>query len=357
MKNIFVISIIISLLPVISKSQEIIDKVSKSFAGVESIEVKGFFCSVEIEEGVGSTVQFEGEISASKQYDSYLIKYEQNLNHLRVWVEVPNKMNAQINGFLKFEIPRNVSVTVKNISGNVSVSGVGYKELVLYTVSGSIKVEDIPCDADLATVSGSISGKFINGDLTAKTTSGTIITSNVLGNLVANSISGSIKAFDINGYANLSNVSGSINLNNILKDVTVSTVSGTLFIAETYSNVTGRNVSGKIEVKDVKGNLKLSNVSGKITLNNIIGEFDISSTSSSIQGSSVMITGNSQFKTGAGSIDIELLNASNSLSYELRSTSGSLEAEKIKSEKRLSIKDGPLTISGSTVSGSQKYHR
>jgi hypothetical protein len=68
-----------------------------------------------------------------------------------------------------------------------------------------------------------------------------------------------------------------------------------------------------------------------------------------------MIIGDSNFKTTSGSIGIALLNVPKSLSFDLQSSSGRLEAGGIKASKRLLVNDGPVKITGNSASGGIKF--
>ena len=346
--RIIILSVIFVLYHTNCASQPIVDKVSETFAGVNTINVKGIFCPVEFEQGSGSNVQFEGEI---RHEDSsaglYKIRYEQKENQLDVWIEMLNpnihKVNAvlgKINrppGVLRFSTPKDMLINIENVSGNVTVSDVG-REIKVKTSSGRITVRDISCDAVLSSVSGSISAEFVNG------------------NLEARSSSGSIKTTDIKGTANIAAVSGSLRILNVLNDVKASTSSGSLFVSHVYSNVSGKTVSGKVELKNIKGNIQLQSSSGRISITDVVGEINASTTSGSINGNKVMITGNSSFKSSSGNINIGLLNSPISLGYDLTSSSGRLEVDNLKGQKKLTITEGAIKITSNTVSGNQKFY-
>ena len=320
-----------------AKSQNLLDKVEETFANVNSIHVKGVMCKVEFEAIPGSAVRFEGEIRSTKNYEDFRIRYEQKGEQLNVWIDMPKNITGQNKGLLYFEAPKNVLIKVENISGNVSVIGVGRDNLSVSSVSGSINVSDIPCNASLKSVSGSINATMINGDLNATSTSG------------------SINVSDVTGFANIDGSSGSANIQNVMKTVNASTLSGMLKITGVYSDVKAKSISGLLDLTDIKGKMTLNNTSGEIRLTDIIGDINASTISGAIRGNSVMITGNSNFNSTSGSINFVLLNAEKTLSYELKSASGRIEANGIKGTKELIITEGAIKIKSRTVSGSQKF--
>lgn len=334
-----ILGIILWMIPFISKSQDLLDAVNETFTGVKSIEVKGLFCAVEINENAGSSVMIEGDLRSTRRYDNFRIKYEQDGANLKIWIDMPViSITGVLKGYLRISTPRDVLVKVENASGNISVENVGREILTLQTVSGNINISNIPCKANLKTVSGSITCNLVSGNVVATTTSG------------------GMKIIDIKGAAKINSTSGAVNIQNVLNEVDVSSVSGKLSVSGVYANVTCKSTSGKIELKDVKGIIKTDNTSGGGTFVNVIGEINASSVSGSIKGTSVMLTGNSNFKTSSGTIDISLSNSPKTLSFNLNSSSGSLEAAGIKGEKKLEINEGAIKITGTTSSGGQRYN-
>ena len=321
------------------ESQVLVDAVDEIFTGVKSINVKGLFCSVEFEEGVSSAVKFESEIRAIKPYESLRIRHEQKGSQLNVWVDMKGTITGQTKGVLHFIVPRDIVVIVENSSGNVSISEIGRETLKVSTESGNIIIENISCDVELFTSSGNINCKKITGNLKTK------------------SMSGNTNAVDIKGSADITTTSGLINAQKILKNVNILSSSGSVIIASVYSDITVNSTSGNIELNDVKGKVKLRSSSGNIRVVDFVGELDAGTASGSINGYSVMITGNSVFNSSMGNIDIGFLNAPKSLSYELNSSFGTIEAEGTTGDKKLTINEGPVKIVGTTTSGNQRYKK
>ncbi len=336
-KFVFLLSVILWLNPEFANSQDLADQVQESFTDINTVIVKGVFCDVEVSPGSNSTVTLDGEIRATRQYEDLRIKYTKTGNTLDVWIEKPRNIIGQVKGFINLTVPVATLLRVENVSGSVKVEGVGRDELILDAVSGSISVINIPCKASLKSVSGSIMASVVDGDLDVKT------------------VSGSVNVSEIKGSAELNSVSGSVNARSIMKGVDASSVSGSVKIAEVYSDVIGKTVSGGISISDIKGALSANSTSGGITLTAVVGAVNASSTSGGIRGSSVMLTGSSSFKNTSGSVDITLENDPGTLSFDLRSGSGSLEAAGVRSSKRLVVGSGPVKVTGVTASGSQKY--
>jgi len=331
------LSLILWLIPGIVKSQDLVDQVDESFSNITTVTVIGVFCSVAVEPGSNSTVTLEGEIRATRKYEDLRIRYTKNGNTLEVEVEQPRNIIGQVKGFLILTMPVSTLLDVKTVSGSIKVNGVGRDNLDLEAVSGSIDASNIPCNASLKTVSGSIKASVIQGDLLAK------------------SISGSINARDVEGIAELKSVSGSINAKSIMKEVNATSVSGSVTLEEIFANVKCKSVSNSISLTDVKGNVYVNTASGSISMNRVVGEVQAASTSGSIKGSLVMLTGNSNFSNTSGSISMDFENDNETLSFDLHSGSGSLEAAGSRGSEQMIVGAGPIKITGKTVSGSQKY--
>ena len=340
MKKIFVFwGIMILICPMVVKSQVLVSTVDETFSGVTSIDVKGIFCSVELEAGATANVTLVGEIRAIKPYDDLKIKYTHRGNTLTVWVEIPPHITGQTKGFLRFTVPRNVLLKVENTSGKIVVNGIGSETISLTTTAGSINANNIPCNAVLSSMTGAINCKTING------------------NMMASSTSGNIHAKGVKGFARIYCTTGSVNLDGVANEANVITTTGTQFISGAHSNVSASASTGRIELAGVKGIIKATTTTGNITINDASGEIEATTESGAIKGHSVMVTGNSNFEGGSGNIEIELLNPSKTLSYNLKSTRGKLEAENIRETKNLIVNQGATKITGTTTSGSQRYYR
>ncbi|MCL2073028.1 MAG: DUF4097 domain-containing protein [Marinilabiliaceae bacterium] len=338
MKNFKVfICFIISFFPIIVSSQFLIDSSDKTFSDVNSIYVKGVFCSVEFKKGASSAVILDGEIRAINPYDELLIYHRQKGNKLEVWVEMPPHIVGQIKGFLRFTAPSDITLTVENTFGNIIIDGIGNETVTLMTTAGTINANNIPCNAVFTTTTGSINCQSINGDLTVETKSG------------------NISAKDIKGFATINGTSGTINLDKVKEEVNIISTSGSQLISGINSDVTTSATTGRIEVVDVKGNVDVSTTTGQIRLVDIVGEIKAESTKGAIKGNSIKITGNSSFESENGAIEMEFLNQPKTLSYDISSNSGSLEAEGTKNSRRVKIKEGDIMIEGVTTSGNQKY--
>lgn len=318
------------------QAQDVIDQVNETYSNVTTIEVEGSFCSVNVIGGTSSDVTFTGEILASREYD---IKIRHNMSGgtLRVWIDRPNSIRGNIKGKLEFNVPKNTNVLVDNSSGSVHVDGIGQSEVKLKASSGSIKARNIESDLSASASSGSLSIEAIGGDVKAGTSSGSQRIKGVKGNLKSKASSGSIKAEGIGG------------------DVDLVTSSGGQSIYMVSGNLWTEATSGSLNIGDVTGDVKASTSSGSIKLDKITGAVNVSSSSGSQHGSNIKLTGASYFKASSGSVNMELLNDAEELSFALSASSGGLNAKGSSGRKNLVIERGPIKVVGNTSSGSQNY--
>ncbi|MFT3740808.1 MAG: hypothetical protein QM786_18820 [Breznakibacter sp.] len=316
----------------------VVDKVNKTFGNITTIEVEGSFCSAVVTTGTSDDVTFSGEIKAPAQRDDIKIKYADANNTLKVWIERPGSLSGNFDGKLYFTVPANTNVYISNSSGNINVSGIGNANVVLKASSGSITAASI------------------SSDLTCQTSSGSQTISGIKGNFKSASSSGSQRIKDIGGFVETSASSGSLNIDGVGMYTSAETSSGSLRVSAVKGNVKAKATSGSVHVSNVTGDVVASSSSGSINLNQIKGALSTQSSSGSQSGNQIILTGNSSFASSSGSISMGLTNDASQLSFELKASSGSLNAKGVKGSKNLIVDKGPIKITGNSSSGSQSYN-
>lgn len=292
------------LISSVAYTQNIISQAQFSESGINTLEVKGSFCRVEISGSSNTnTVDFRGEISGTQRMGSIEIKYQKNGSTMQVWVERDNKLNwGNIRGELIFKVPAQIHLVVDNSSGSVEVSGIRSEQMHLEASSGSINAQDIEANSDIRTSSGSIKVSNLKGTITGKSSSGSQKWEQIQGNI------------------------------------------------QTLAS------SGSIRITQAEGNIDAETSSGGVKLENVKGMLNLRASSGSLHGTGVNLSANSSFHTSSGSISMLLVNDVNALSFDLTASSGSLSAGNNQGGKRLYIeKQGALMIKGTTSSGSQHY--
>src|SRR5215475_6600922 len=214
-------------------------------------------------------------------------------------------LNAAAQDFRKsYEIGQGGSISVRNVSGDVSVTGYeGSAVLVLGFKEGPdrdrVGVEDKVPRANykfdsISSVSGDVEVTGVSGDLLAKSTSGAVTVRGVTGAVNARSTSGNVHVGEITGTVSGKSTSGNVEVEirqlsgagdmefastsgnvrvkmpgNLDADVRMSTTSGGLktdfpLTIEEPERGSGRRASGR--VGGGSRNLRLSSTSGNVSL-------------------------------------------------------------------------------------------
>jgi hypothetical protein len=304
---------------IFTKKNVVIDQLDNTFSGITVVDVKGAFLNVSIQGEEREDVYLTGEIKGSGDSDEFSFKYDVADGKLTVWVERPSTVLAT-NGFIDLKVPVSTEVTVLNASGSIKLNSVRAGSIKLKSSSGSILAENITGNFTCEASSGSLKLINIQGNVAAKTSSGSISASTIDGNFTGESSSGSQK---------LDNINGSV---------------------ETKAS------SGSLRIDNVKGNLSARSNSGSINLNYITGSLKITTSSGSQTGNNIMLTGNSDFKSSSGSINMQLANNEQDLRFILTSSSGSISAFGKSDRNSLRSSTGNIIVTGYTNSGSQRYY-
>ncbi len=316
----------------------VIDQTENTFENVASLVVKGSFCNVNITSHGSDNVAFRGEVKANETRDDIKIKYQQNGSALEVWIERPNSLRGSFNGLLEFKVPVNTHVDVDNSSGSIYVGNIGQSIIKLAASSGSIEAE------------------HINSDLNTKTSSGSIKVHDISGSVSCTSSSGSQSITKVGAEVNAQSSSGRIGIEGAQGNIKSKSSSGSQQLGHINGNVNSIASSGSLRISDVHGDVTAETSSGSIKLNNIKGALQLTSSSGGQNGEGILLTANSSFKSSSGSIKMELTNASEDLSFDLRASSGSLNAKGTSGKKNLQMDKGGILIKGVSTAGSQNYY-
>ncbi len=272
-----------------AQAQKTVAEANFSLDNIESLEVEGRFCDINMVSTSGSSLEFDGLIRAAKQLE-YEIKYEQSGSHVRVWVVSPksNNWNWGWNDFearLDFKVPANVKVRVDNSSGDISISGLNASNHRIEASSGDIEL------------------RKINGDMIVKASSGDIKIDGLEGDLEVETSSGDQRVYNVGGNVRFDASSGDTRFQGIAGDLR------------------GRTSSGEIEMLDVEG------------------VFDVSASSGDIEGRDLIVKGGSSFVATSGDISIYVNQDLERLSFEARSSSGDISIGRERGEDRMVIRN------------------
>lgn len=267
---------------------------------INRVRIKGRFCDVEIKKG--SRVYCNGIIRGTGDPDDYEFKSDITGDELVIEViKLDKSWNRIQDAYLELTLTDNVDVFVKNSSGDVEVFGLTSESFNIETTSGDIEIEQM------------------SGRLLLESTSGDIELSGTQGEIKMKSTSGDQQVVESNGDISARCTSGDVKINRF---------------------------SGMIQVQTTSGNIEASRGTGILSFKASSGDIDCYG---------LDLRGDTQFETTSGDIDIELLNQLNTLSFDLKSTSGDLRVGSRTSEDNLYMKQGGIWIIGRSSSGSQNY--
>ncbi|GAB4479759.1 MAG: DUF4097 family beta strand repeat-containing protein [Thermoflexibacter sp.] len=292
----------------IASAQNTIDQVDTSYEGVSKLIVKGSFCDVTLLGGnSGNTVAFTGKITGTENNRDFRIMHRLSGGVLEVWIDRPeSRWNMgwnNLNGKLDFKVPSKIELVVSNSSGDVFAQDLSGSICEVGATSGNVKVKNIQTNLRITATSGDLRAEMITGQVRAKTTSGNQQFYEVVGNIEADA------------------------------------------------------TSGDIRIKKAEGDIEATSTSGEINLEDTKGILNLRSTSGDIEGREVFLTGNANFKSTSGAIDIRLKNKIQDLTFDLEASSGNLKAGGVRGDKRLYVKNGEgnIKIRGVSSSGNQNY--
>jgi len=275
-----------------------------SFFGIDKLTVEGSFFEVQIIGSSATTIEAEFIIPARLRGRGVNVLHETRGSELRVWVErtVVSITTPPWRGpRMRFTVPVNTLVNVKNSSGSVAVEGIEADELNLEVSSGSLQVEN--CSASL----------------TATSSSGKIRVEACTGDKTLTASSGSITVFDSNG------------------------------------DVEAESSSGKQRYEKIEGSIAAQSSSGGITIRDTAGWLELKSSSGRLSGTGVTITRDSSFETTSGSIVFDFTNSEDDFTFELASGSGTISAGGSRVKGTVITGSGKILIKGKSSSGSQSY--
>jgi len=320
-----------------SHSQSIVATLEKTFKGINTIEIEGKYCNVEVTGASASDIHFKGEIRSSNHY--FL-----NINHsvsgstLKIWVDQPKSNPGNTTGKLIFRVPARTTLKINNSIGHAVVQGMTGKA------------------HNITTTLGNITARNVAANLTTKTVSGSIVVSGLRGNLELNSKLGDHRFRDVTGVINALAGNGSISANGIRGNITTKTLRGYQRINNTNGQVNIESKEGDLSLNTVNGNVKAKSETGSIQIDQVTGAINLTSVTGNQSGKGNRLTGESSFISSSGNIHVQLNNAREGLSFFLSATSGHLKAKGTIGRRTLVIDNGGIKVTGKSGAGSQTYY-
>lgn len=356
-----------------SNSFQILDTV---FKGVKSIKIKSNFCEVSVigqeREDVGfkgNTLRSRGSIKLGigKTYlTQEKIKFMVEDSILTVWVKSEKRKKGEkleehsdLNNGLHFLVPHKTHVIINNNMSDIQVSNIIDTNLQLTSRFGNINADRITGNLHINNVSGDVNLSKIKGDIQSTNKFGNQKVIGITGNLKLINGSGDIKLNSIRGDVVLNTSFGNQKIDSMIGNLTATAKSGDISITKINGKITSTSTFGNQRMKFVEGNVAAKANSGDIVLTDVNGMLSLETTFGDITGKNIQLFQSGDFKSSSGNINFEFLNEANQLSYDLNSSSGSLEVNKggaqVKSDNKIKVERGPILIKGNSSFGNQKY--
>jgi hypothetical protein len=277
---------------------------SFSFSGIDKLTIEGAFFEVDVTGSSTATIEAEFVVPARLRERGVNVLHETKGSELHVWVErtvVSIATPPWSSPSMRFTVPVNTSVNVKNSSGSVMVEGIETDELNVEVSSGSLQVEN--CSASMTAISSS----------------------------------------------------GKITVDNCTGDKTLKASSGSITVLDSNGDIEAESSSGKHHYEKIEGSVAARSSSGNIALRDSEGMLDLECNSGKLSGTGVTITGDSSFETSSGSIDFDFTNSESDFTFELRSSSGTISAGGTRAKGTVVTGNGKILIRGKSSSGNQSY--
>lgn len=285
-------------------AQETLDSKKFDAEGISRVEVKGSFVNIYADGTSGDKVTFDGKLEGPGRYQGTIsIESELDGDVLKIWVERTRKSYNNMGGRFDLGIPDGTEVMISGSSGNINAKDISGREVSISCSSGNLKVSNLAGDISLKTSSGNISAYRLTGNVSVKASSGNVEIDNVEGDIYSKASSGRIRIENVKG--------------------------------------------GDVEVGVSSGNIYLGNVKGGVRAN---------CSSGNIKGSDVLLTSDSRFETTSGTINVDLENNLNDISFDLRASSGNVSAGNQRGNKgRLTTNGGNIRVSARSSSGNINF--
>lgn len=350
------------------------------FHSIKRIEVNVWVCNVNINRGSSDKTSLKGRVTPPS--NSYFalrrhkfekartkLKYEIKDSVLKVWMEDENLNHVkrtkttryEESSYLNFEVPSEMDVDVTVQSGNVNLNGLSNKFTRLRSIFGSVKVNDLTSSSLIVkTSSGNVELSKVIGQIRSDNTFGNQTLENVKGNANVHTSSGNTTIRGLNGNLDVITAFGQQVLENISGNVVANVSSGNISVKSVSGNTDIRSSFGTQNFEQVTGDIYARASSGSIKVNDSKGKMILSTSFGSIVGKNVTLVSSANFKTSSGDIQMQLLNDIKDLSFDLKTSSGSLNVEKANlssnSDRNLMIGQGPILVRGISSFGNQSYH-
>ncbi|PZX51333.1 DUF4097 family beta strand repeat-containing protein [Algoriphagus chordae] len=235
----------------------------------------------------GREVELE-DAEVERELDNYNLDISQSGNTISVLVKKRNNSGrSKLNLSFKVQVPTEMSSKFQSSGGSISVDGINGEQEIA-TSGGSIQVINSSGYVNTHSSGGSLRVENFEGDIDVQSSGGSVKVNQLTGDLNVNTSGGSVNLADINGSITASTSGGSIRaqLSNVEKELTMKSSGGSI------SAVVPEGLGLDLDLSGGRVNSKLSNFSGEVKKDRIIGK---------INGGGIPVT----MQSSGGSINLE----------------------------------------------------
>lgn len=235
----------------------------------------------------GKEVEME-DAEVEKELDNYNLDISQSGNTISVIVKKRNNGGrSKLNISFKVQVPTEMSSKFQSSGGSISVDGLtGDQEIA--TSGGSIQVVNSAGYVNTHSSGGSLRVENFDGNVDVQSSGGSVKVNQLTGNLNVNTSGGSVNLEEINGSISANTSGGSIKalLTNVEKELTMKSSGGSI------TAIVPNGLGLDLDLSGGRVNSKLSNFSGEVKKDRILGK---------INGGGVPVT----MQSSGGSINLE----------------------------------------------------
>jgi hypothetical protein len=305
----------ILLMPFYSNAQTVYAEADAKFDGIKRVEVEGRFVDVNIlgtdTDGVDLKGIIRGKLRSGKDFE---FKHRQVGSVLKVWIEAPRSIMGRFEATLTLKVPYSTDIDIRNSSGDIYIEEIAADKMKLVTTSGDVKLKNIEIQLNTAATSGDLEIYYLKGAISAASTS---------------------------GYQKF---------NHIRASISTRATSGYFLFSDVIGDLSTKTTSGDLQFENIDGRISNVSTSGNITINKAKTTLDLTATSGDISGDGIELIGDSKFKSTSGDVSIDF-NDINSLSFDLRASSGNLRVGSRSADRKLYKKNGDVWVHGVSIRG------
>ena len=306
-------------IPFYSSAQTVYAEVDAAFDGIKRVEIEGRFVDVNILGTDTDAVDLKGIIRGKlRNGKDFEFKHKQEGSVLKVWIEAPRSIMGRFDAKLTLKVPYSMDIDVRNSSGDIYIEEIVADKMKLVSSSGDVELKNVETQLTTSSTSGDLEIDYLKGTISAASTS------------------------------------GDQKFNHIRASISTRATSGDFLFSDIVGDLSTKTTSGDLQFENIDGRISNVSTSGNITIDKAKTILDLTATSGDISGDGIELIGDSKFKSTSGDVSINF-NDINSLSFDLRASSGDLRAGSRSADRKLYKKNGDVWVYGVSSSGDQNY--